>query len=109
MEALLQQIEGYKAEMQAATISDAAALEQFRIKYLGTKGLVKAVMGEMKQVPADQKKSFGQILNDFKLFAEARFEELEASLGNTHPETIKTGFPIMMFYHHSWSTQNHQP
>ncbi|MFW1442957.1 hypothetical protein ACEV7Z_23495, partial [Vibrio parahaemolyticus] len=35
----------------------------------------------------DQKKSFGQILNDFKLFAEARFEELEASLGNTHPET----------------------
>lgn len=84
MEALLQQIEGYKAAMQAATVSDAATLEQFRIKYLGTKGLVKAVMGEMKNVPADQKKSFGQVLNDFKLFAEARFEELQASLNGVN-------------------------
>ena len=116
MEALLQQIEGYKAEMKAATISDAAALEQFRIKYLGTKGLVKAVMGEMKNVPAEQKKSFGQILNDFKLFAEARFEELQASLrgqssmvngqwstGNTQSDYSLPGEPIPVGTRHPLS------
>jgi phenylalanyl-tRNA synthetase alpha chain len=84
MESILQQIESYKVEISNVTIADVAALEQFRIKYLGTKGIVKAVMGEMKNVPAEQRKAFGQILNDFKLFAEARFEALQSSLGVTH-------------------------
>ena len=44
--------------------------EEFRIKYLGTKGIVKTIMGEMKNVPAEKKKEFGQILNEFKQFAE---------------------------------------
>ena len=70
MEALLQQIEGYKQEIAAADATNAEMAEAFRIKWLGTKGLVKAIMGEMKNVPNEQKKAFGQILNDFKLFAE---------------------------------------
>ena len=52
-------------------------MEAFRIKYLGTKGIVKAVMGEMKNVPDENKKEFGQILNGFKIFAEERFEALK--------------------------------
>ena len=77
MEELNNQIEAYKNEIAAATATDAATLEAFRIKYLGTKGIVRAVMGEMKNVPADQRKTFGQVLNDFKLFAENKFEELK--------------------------------
>jgi phenylalanyl-tRNA synthetase alpha chain len=79
MEQLLAQIEELKQEMNAfdGTIGDAA--ETFRIKYLGTKGLVKAIMGEMKQVPNDRKKEFGQLLNEFKLFAEAKYEALKAA------------------------------
>ncbi len=80
MEALVQQIEGYKAEIGAVEANTPEAVEQFRIKYLGTKGLVKAVMGEMKNVPVDQKKAFGQVLNDFKLFTEARYEALRSSV-----------------------------
>ena len=71
MENLVKQIETHKAEISAFAESDA---EVFRIKYLGTKGLVKAVMGEMKNVAAENKKQAGQLLNEFKLFAEARFE-----------------------------------
>ena len=52
---------------------DQETLEAFRIKYLGTKGLVKQVMGEMKNVPAENKKEFGQVLNEFKVFTEAKF------------------------------------
>jgi phenylalanyl-tRNA synthetase alpha chain len=54
-------------------------MEAFRIKYLGTKGLVKAVLGEMKNVPPDQRKEFGQVLNEFKAFAEARYEALQGA------------------------------
>ncbi len=79
MEALLQQIEGYKQEIAAADATNAEMAEAFRIKWLGTKGLVKAIMGEMKNVPNEQKKAFGQILNDFKLFAETKYEALKAN------------------------------
>jgi phenylalanyl-tRNA synthetase alpha chain len=83
MDELLKQIEGYREEIASATAPDAAALEAFRIKYLGTKGLVKSVMGEMKNVPPDQKRAFGQVLNDFKLFTENKFAELQQTADNT--------------------------
>jgi phenylalanyl-tRNA synthetase alpha chain len=78
MEALVQKIEEYKQEIAAA----GGEAEAFRIKYLGTKGLVKTVMGEMKNVPAEQRREFGQVLNDFKLFTEAKYDALKAASGN---------------------------
>lgn len=84
MEQLLQQIENLKAEITAFAGSDA---ETYRIKYLGTKGLVKAIMGEMKNVAAENKKEAGQLLNEFKLFAEAKYEALKTSTSNGQRET----------------------
>jgi phenylalanyl-tRNA synthetase alpha chain len=77
MEQLLQQIELYRKEIETYATTDKQAAENFRIKYLGSKGLVKSLMAEMKNVPADKKKEFGQILNDFKQFAEEKFEALK--------------------------------
>ena len=76
MEELVQQIENYKAAITAFAQGDA---ETFRIKYLGTKGLVKTIMGEMKNVAPENKKAAGQLLNEFKLFAEGRYEELKGA------------------------------
>ncbi len=83
MKDLLQQIEAYRQEMNSYKAPTAEALEAFRIKYLGTKGIVKAVMGQIKNVPNDHKKEFGQILNAFKIFAEERYEALK---GMSAPE-----------------------
>jgi len=80
MQQLISQIEEYKKEMAAAQAADAKEAEAFRIKYLGTKGVVKAIMGEMRNVAADQRKEAGQLLNEFKQYAEARFEELKAGV-----------------------------
>ncbi len=77
MEALLQKIAGYKEEVAAEVAGTADLVEAFRIKWLGTKGLVKAIMAEMKNVPVDQKKEFGQILNEFKILVETKFETLK--------------------------------
>ncbi len=79
MEQILQQIEAYKSEMAAFEATTPDLVEAFRIKYLGTKGLVKSVLGEMKNVPPDQRKEFGQVLNEFKAFAEARYEALQGA------------------------------
>lgn len=77
MEQLLQQIEAYRREIEAYNTNGADGAEQFRITYLGSKGIVKSLMGEMKQVPAEKKKEFGQILNDFKQFTEDRYNSLK--------------------------------
>jgi phenylalanyl-tRNA synthetase alpha chain len=81
MDQLLAQIEQYKKEIEASVVTNKEELEAFRIKYLGTKGLMKSIMGEMKNVPVDQKKEAGQMLNEFKVFTESFFEILSANIG----------------------------
>ena len=80
MEKLLQQIDLYKQEIAAFNEGDA---EVFRIKWLGSKGLVKTIMGEMRNVAPEQKKEAGQLLNDFKVFAEEKYLALKASATDT--------------------------
>lgn len=75
MEQIVQQIEAYKQEIEALPVTDAKSLEDYRIKFLGTKGIVKGLMGEMKNVPNDEKKAFGQVMNEFKQFTEAKYEQ----------------------------------
>ena len=90
MEQLLEKIEAYRQEIEQFEIHDARQLEEFRIKFLGTKGITKSLFGEMKNVPADQKKEFGQVLNDFKQFAESRFESAKEVAGNGKAVTEKS-------------------
>ncbi len=90
MESLVEKLEAYKAEIRQFAAEKAEEVEAFRIKYLGTKGLVKEVMGEMKNVAADQKRVFGQLLNEFKLFTEARYEELKSAV-SAAPEQQPSG------------------
>ena len=87
MEKLLQKIEDLKKEIAAFTAADDKQVDEFRIKFLGTKGIVKAIMAEMKTVPAEKKKEFGQILNEFKQFAEGKLEELKTSTSNVEHQT----------------------
>lgn len=77
MQSLIQKIEQYKAEIEAFKDTAEKSVEAFRIQWLGTKGLVKNIMSEMKNVAAEQKREAGQILNEFKLFAEAHYNGLK--------------------------------
>ena len=87
MEKLLAQIEQYKKEIKEAIAGTKVDVEAFRIKYLGTKGLVKTIMGEMKNVAAEQKREAGQLLNEFKVFVEQKFEELNSAPENGTAKT----------------------
>jgi len=69
MEQLLQQIEQYKQEITSIIPDGAEALEAYRIRFLGTKGIVKNLFTEMKNVPADQKKEFGPLESPRDLIA----------------------------------------
>ncbi len=73
MEALKARVDALLQEIAGTTITDAATLEQYRIKYLGTKGIIKDIFGMMKDVPGPQKKEAGQLLNSLKVQAEAHY------------------------------------
>ena len=87
MEAFLQQINLYQEEIQQFTPGSTNNAEAFRIKYLGTKGIVKNIMGEMKNVLPDDRKEFGLILNAFKILAEEKYAQLKASESLTTNES----------------------
>jgi phenylalanyl-tRNA synthetase alpha chain len=90
MEQLVQQIETHKNEVAAYQSEGNDAAEQFRIKYLGTKGLMKQLMGEMRNVPNEEKKAFGQILNELKSLMEEKY----ASLKDAAPQEDATASKI---------------
>ena len=89
MELLLEQIQNYKQEIENHTPDGAESLETFRIRFLGTKGIVKNLFTEMKNVPAEKKKEFGLLLNEFKLLTETNYENWKQRLeNNTSSVTI---------------------
>ncbi|HEX3168573.1 MAG TPA: phenylalanine--tRNA ligase subunit alpha, partial [Chitinophagaceae bacterium] len=116
MEELLKQIQDHKTEIEAFTATDEKAAEEFRIKYLGTKGLVKKLMEEIKNV--SDKRFYGQVLNEFRQFAELKYSQLKISdtkskskdsnldlslpgdsipLGTRHPISLMTNRIISIF------------
>lgn len=86
MEELLEKLDTYRREIIGTEILDADAAEAYRIRFLGTKGIVKNLFQEMKQVPVERKKEFGQILNEFKLLAETKYDEVKSV--NRQPSTV---------------------
>ncbi|MCB0531092.1 MAG: phenylalanine--tRNA ligase subunit alpha [Lewinellaceae bacterium] len=79
MSDLIKKVAEATAKLEQETPTTPEALETFRIQYLGSKGLVKAFMEEMRNVPNEQKRDFGQAVNALKQQAEARFQEAKAA------------------------------
>ena len=69
-----------QAEADFAAAANPDGLEQARIKWLGTKGLLKSKMGLIGAAPAEQKKLVGQRLNALKDQVTGLFEAKKASL-----------------------------
>lgn len=85
MEFLKQKVEALQQEIANIQPGNAEELEAFRIKFLGTKGLVKEVFGAMKDVAPSDKKDAGQLLNAFKQFAEGHYEKFKHLQGGSGP------------------------
>lgn len=96
MENVLQQISAYKEEIAELQPDSAVSLEEYRIRFLGTKGIVKAMFAEMKNIPADKKKEFGAVLNDFKMFAEERYENWKAAQAQSEASAIDSGTDLTL-------------
>ncbi len=75
-------------ELQTAGLSDLSSvtdpdgLEQWRISYLGTKGRLKAIVPQMKDVPKAEKPAVGKKLNEVKNALESAFADKKQALAD---------------------------
>jgi phenylalanyl-tRNA synthetase alpha chain len=80
--AMTETIKAHIEEVKAFQTDNKEQLEAFRIKYLGSKGLLKDFFAEFKNVPNEQKKEFGQVINELKTSAEEKVKSIQDALEN---------------------------
>ncbi|PHI21352.1 phenylalanine--tRNA ligase subunit alpha [Lewinellaceae bacterium SD302] len=73
-------------EIRAEKPEGADAIEQFRIKYLGSKNVIKPLMAEIRNVPNEGKKAYGQLINEAKQLAQSRYDDFQAGGADTDEE-----------------------
>ena len=80
-----------EALAQLAEANDPDALETWRIAFIGSKGKIKGLMGQIKDVPGPDKRAFGQAANAARQAVESAFKEKQQNLGSQK----KTGGPLL--------------
>jgi phenylalanyl-tRNA synthetase alpha chain len=82
------------SEIENATAETPAAVEAFRIRYLGSKNILKPLMGEMRNIPNEQKRDFGQLVNRAKEVAQEKFGVLQAATQDNTGAAAGTNFDL---------------
>lgn len=75
-----EKIKSLHKEILDFSAKDKQEIEAFRLKYISKKGVLADLFEELKQIPVEQKKNIGKVLNELKQAAEAKFTELIESL-----------------------------
>lgn len=101
IKALLNEVAGLQA-------ADAKALEELRIKYLSKKGIVNELMGEFRNIPAEQKREIGMKLNELKTALQDKLNELRESLATQEDDhsdidLTRSPYPIALGTRHPLS------
>ncbi|MCR9227302.1 MAG: phenylalanine--tRNA ligase subunit alpha [Flavobacteriaceae bacterium] len=88
---MIDTIKEHIAEVEKFTSTSIEEIETFRIKYLGKKGLLNGFFAEFKNVPNEQKKEFGQVINQLKNTATEKVNTLKDALESQADSAGKYG------------------
>lgn len=84
---MIDKINSLKAELETLTARSETEVEELRIKYLSKKGAVSLLFNDFRTVPADQKKTIGQALNELKNIATEKINGLREQLSEAESGT----------------------
>ena len=75
-------------------------IESLKTQYLGRKGIINDLFSNFKNVPTDQKKNYGQKINDLKVLVQTKYDKLISRTSKTQKKNYedynKPGFPIQI-------------
>lgn len=80
---MLAKVEELVKEVEGFNSSNLEEIEAFRIKMLGKKGAITALLAEFRNVPVEQKKEFGQGINQLKKLAIEKVNQLKEQAENS--------------------------
>ena len=64
-------------------VNDLKSLEEFRIKFLGRKGIITELFDEFKQLPSEEKPKYGKVINQLKNNAQNSFNDKKEELSSS--------------------------
>lgn len=76
-------------EINAYTASDDQQLEAFRMRFISKKSIIGGLFAQMGQIPAEERKAYGQKINTLKEAAQDKFKALIASLEAQKESSVK--------------------
>jgi phenylalanyl-tRNA synthetase alpha chain len=79
---MIDKIKAYIDEVEGFTTEKTEDLEQFRVQYLGKKGILNTFFSEFKNVPNEQKKEFGKTINELKVSAQSKVDQLKSEIAS---------------------------
>ena len=91
---LKEKIEEIKAEMSQIKVKSQEELELFRIKFLGSKNILKELYQDLKNAPNELKKELGQSINGLKQESEKAFEAFKNAIGADNSNKDKQEFDL---------------
>ena len=103
---MIDKIKNHINELKTIPIQSVDELENFRLKFLGKKGLLTIFFSELRKIPKEQKKEYGKTLNEFKLAIKEKYDKSKISLSKNDKKNMfqddlsKPGQPINVGAHH---------
>lgn len=89
---MIDKLQNYIKETEAFIANTAEELENFRIKYLGKKGILNDLFEDFKNVPRENKKDVGQKINELKNLVQEKINNLKSSFEES--TTSKSGIDL---------------
>ena len=83
---MLEKVNKLVEKVNGFTPNSEEELNNFRIEYLGKKGLLNDLFSAFKEVPSDQKKDFGAAINNLKVLVQNKIEEYKDSFETEETE-----------------------
>ncbi len=83
---MIQEIKSHIKEVEAFASEEMQQIEEFRIKYLGKKGILNDFFKVFKEVPNNEKKEFGKTLNQLKDLATNKVNNLKEAIESKQEE-----------------------
>ncbi len=104
---LFEKAKQLKKEIENQLPDAAEALEQFRIKYLGSKNVLKDLFNSIKEIPNERKKEFGQVVNELKQIAEEKFNALKEKISDGKKSSVEINRDLTMPGDPPWKGSRH--
>ena len=76
---MIEKIEKIKGEIDSFSETSAKGIESFRVKYISKKSIINDLFEEFKKLSVEEKKKYGQTLNQLKALAKDKLSSISNS------------------------------